>query len=63
MPKKYEMKTVNTYDEAYKTGSKYIEHLSNSSAAKMSEANLPPQISNPMWEISLDSLQNTLKYI
>ena len=63
MPSKYEMKTVNTYDEAYKIGSKYIEHLSNSSPAKMSEDNLPAQISNPMWEMSLASLQNTLKYI
>ena len=63
MPKKYEMKTVNTYDEAYKIGAKYIEHLSNSSPAKMRDANLPTQISNPMWEMSLDSLRNTLKYI
>lgn len=63
MPKKYEMKTVNTYDEAYKIGAKYIERLSNSSAAKMSEDNLPAQISNPIWEMSLDSLRNTLKYI
>ena len=63
MPKKYEMKTVNTYDEAYKIGTKYVEHLNNSSAAKMREDNLPIQISNPIWEMSLDSLRNSLKYI
>jgi hypothetical protein len=63
MPKKYEMKMVNTYDEAYKIGSKYVEHMNNSSAAKMREDNLPIQISNPMWEMSLDSLRNSLKYI
>lgn len=63
MPKKYEMKTVNTYDEAYKIGSKYIEHLSKSSSSHMREDNLPAQVSNPMWEMSLDSLRNTLKYI
>jgi len=63
MPVKYEMKTVNTYDEAYKIGSKYIEHLSKSSASHMTPDNLPAQISNPMWEMSVDSLRNTLKYI
>jgi phosphopantetheine adenylyltransferase len=63
MPKKYEMKTVNTYDEAYQIGSKYVEHLSNSSPVRTREDNLPVQISNPMWEISLDSLRNSLKYI
>jgi hypothetical protein len=63
MPKKYEMKTVNTYDEAYKIGSKYIDNLSKSSASHMRPDNLPVQISNPMWEMSLTSLRNTLKYI
>jgi hypothetical protein len=62
MTKKYEMKTVNTYDEAYKIGSKYIEHLSKTSSQRIPE-NLPVQVSNPMWEMSLVSLRNTLKYI
>jgi hypothetical protein len=62
MTKKYEMKTVNTYDEAYKIGSKYIEHLSKTSSQRIPE-NLPAQVSNPMWEMSLVSLRNTLKYI
>lgn len=63
MPAKYEMKTVNTYDEAYKIGSKYIERLSKSSSSHMTPDNLPVQVSNPMWEMSLESLRNTLKYI
>ena len=63
MPTKYEMKTVNTYDEAYKIGSKYIEHLSKTSSSHMKHDNLPVQVSNPMWEMSLTSLRNTLKYI
>lgn len=63
MPAKYEMKTVNTYDEAYKIGAKYIEHMSKTSSSHMTPDNLPVQVSNPMWEMSLTSLRNTLKYI
>lgn len=63
MPAKYEMKTVNTYDEAYKIGAKYIEHISKTSSSHMTPDNLPVQVSNPMWEMSLTSLRNTLKYI
>ena len=63
MPAKYEMKTLNTYDEAYKIGSKYIEHLSKSSALSATPDNLPVQVSNQMWEMSLSSLSNTLKYV
>ena len=63
MPAKYEMKTVNTYDEAYKIGAKYIEHMSKTSSSHMTPDNLPVQVSNPMWEMSLASLRNTLKYI
>ena len=68
MSKKYEMKTINTYDEAFKVGSKYIRAL-NQSASQSAMQNksamqfMPPQIENPIWTMTVESLSNTLKYI
>jgi hypothetical protein len=68
MPRKnkYIMQQVNTYDEAYKIGKKYIDDLTiNASSVYESDSNikLPSELSNPIWEMSENSLRNTLSYI
>lgn len=68
MPRKnkYTMQQVNTYDEAYKIGKKYIDDLTiNASSVYESDSNikLPSELSNPIWEMSENSLRNTLSYI
>jgi hypothetical protein len=64
MSKKYEMKTINTYDEAFKVGSKYIRALNQSASQNQSAMQfMPPQIENPIWTMTVESLSNTLKYI
>jgi len=63
---KYILKRVNTYDEAYKIGKKYIDDLTtNTSETYNVDKNvlLPAELSNPIWEMSDESLGNTLKYI
>jgi hypothetical protein len=67
MPKKYEMRVINTYKDAYETGAKYIQNLKKrSDEPRLSEdttANYPTQLSDVKWEITLESLSNTLRYI
>ena len=69
MSKKYEMKTLNTYDEAFKIGSKYIRALNQSASQNKNamqnknQTDMPPQIENPIWTMTIESLGNTLKYI
>jgi hypothetical protein len=67
MPKKYEMRVINTYEEAYNTGAKYIQNISKrSDIPRLSEStNImhPSQIQNEKWEMSLESLSNTLRYV
>jgi hypothetical protein len=67
MPKKYEMRVIHTYKDAYETGAKYIQNLKKrSDEPRLSEdttANYPTQLSDVKWEITLESLSNTLRYI
>ena len=63
MPKKYGMRIINTYDEAYKTGLKFIDNMNKSRNASTSETKLPDQLSNSKWEMSSRALENTLRYI
>ena len=63
---KYVLQKVNTYDEAYKIGKKYIDDLTTNTSDTYNVdkgVDLPVELSNPIWEISLESLGNTLKYI
>ena len=67
MPKKYEMRVIHTYKDAYETGAKYIQNLKKrSDEPRLSEdttANYPTQLSDVKWEITLESLSNTLRDI
>ncbi len=61
------MRVINTYKDAYETGAKYIQNLKKrSDEPRLSEdttANYPTQLSDVKWEITLESLSNTLRYI
>lgn len=67
MPKKYEMRVIHTYKDAYETGAKYIQNLKKrSDEPRLSEdatANYPTQLSDVKWEMTLESLSNTLRYV
>ena len=67
MPKKYEMRVIHTYKDAFETGAKYIQNLKNrSDEPRLSEdaaANYPTQLSDVKWEMTLESLSNTLRYV
>ena len=63
---KYLLQKVNTYDEAYKIGKKYIDDLTTNTSDTYNVdkgLDLPVELSNPIWEMSHESLGNTLKYI
>ena len=65
MPKKYEMRVIHTYADAYAVGAKYITS-SAKTVPRLSEGVVvpfPEQLSDPKWEISLPALENTLRYI
>jgi len=65
MPKKYEMRVIHTYADAYAVGAKYI--TSSAKAVPRFKEGVdvpfPEQLSDPKWEISLPALENTLRYI
>jgi len=61
MPQKLEQKTVRSYEEAHEIGSKYIKKQAK--AIPEHSFNLPPQINDPVWEISHKAFDNTLKYV
>jgi hypothetical protein len=63
MPKKYGMRIINTYDEAYQTGRKFIDNMNTSKHASTNETKLPTQIADSKWEMSVQALENTLRYI
>lgn len=63
---KYVLQKVSTYDEAYKIGKKYIDDLTTNTSETYNVDKglvLPVELSNPIWEMSHESLGNTLKYI
>ncbi len=59
------MRVIHTHDEAYQLGSRYMEHIGSKGTVPTTPYNavFPPQLTNPMWEQSMDALRNTLKYI
>jgi hypothetical protein len=67
MPKKYEMRVINTYKDAYETGAKYIQNLrKRGDVPRFTEnttTNFPAQIHDVKWEMTLESLSNTLRYV
>jgi len=67
MPKKYEMRVIHTYKEAYEIGEKYIQNLrKRSDVPRLSEnttMEFPDQIHDQKWEMTLESLSNTLRYV
>ena len=63
MPNKYGMRIINTYDEAYQTGRKFIDNMNTTKHASTNETKLPNQIADSKWEMSVQALENTLRYI
>ena len=67
MAKKYKMSSARSYDAAYAIGAKYIKNMEPLTAPRPSRRDdslpMPPELRNPIWEISMTSLANTLKYI
>ena len=64
MAKKYKMASVRSYDAAYAIGAKYIKNMEPPPRSDAPpNPDLPPELRNPIWEVSLASLANTLKYI
>ena len=67
MPKKYEMRIIHTYGDAYETGAKYIRNIGNRSVSQRfsldADTQFPAQLLDPKWELTLESLSNTLHYI
>lgn len=67
MPKKYEMRVIHTYKDAYETGAKYIQNLRKRSNvprfAEGTTTNFPSQSHDVKWEMTLESLSNTLHYV
>jgi hypothetical protein len=59
---KLEQKTVRSYEEAHEIGSNYIKKQT-ATTNKEHSFNLPPQINDPVWEISHQAFDNTLKYV
>lgn len=67
MPKKYEMRIIHTYGDAYETGAKYIRNIGNRGVSQRfsldADTQFPSQLLDPKWELTLESLSNTLHYI
>jgi hypothetical protein len=67
MPKKYEMRVIHTYKEAYEIGEKYIQNMrKRSDVPRLSEnttMEFPDQIKDQKWEMTLETLSNTLRYV
>jgi len=64
MPKKYELRVIHSYTDAYEIGAKYItERKTNSILKEGLDIPFPEQLYNQKWEISRKALDNTLKYI
>jgi hypothetical protein len=60
---KLEQKTVRSYKEAHEIGSNYIKKQTTNKTVPEHSFNLPPQINDPVWEISHQAFDNTLKYV
>jgi len=67
MSKKYEMRVIHTYNEAFEVGSEYIANIENRSdtprLSNGTNSNYPSQLYDEKWEMTLESLGNTLRYV
>ena len=67
MPKKYEMRIIHTYSDAYETGAKYMKNIGNLGVSQRFSPDtgpqFPVQLLDSKWELSLEALSNTLHYI
>ena len=62
------MKIINTYEEALEIGKKYIAKATASKVFDFNKSNInsldiPPQIANPIWQMTAQALTNTLDYL
>lgn len=53
---------VRSYDEAYKIGKPYIKTQAHPHPVP-GEFTMPMQVGEPVWEMSVNALENTLKYV
>ena len=62
------MKIINNYEEALDIGKKYIAYAITSkkydfNKSNINNLNIPPQIANPIWQMTQQALTNTLDYL
>ena len=62
------MKIINNYEEALEIGKKYISKAMTSKVfdfnkSNINTLNIPPQIANPIWQMTQQALTNTLDYL
>jgi hypothetical protein len=62
------MKVINNYEEALEIGKKYIAYATASKRFDFNKSNInslavPPQITNPIWQMTPQALTNTLDYL
>ena len=62
------MKIINNYEEALEIGKKYISKATASKVfdfnkSNINTLNIPPQIANPIWQMTEQALTNTLDYL
>ena len=62
------MKIINNYEEALEIGKKYISKATASklfdfNKSNINNLNVPPQIANPIWQMTPQALTNTLDYL
>jgi hypothetical protein len=62
------MKIINNYEEALEIGKKYISKATASKVFDFNKSNIntlntPPQIANPIWQMTQQALTNTLDYL
>jgi len=62
------MKIINNYEEALEIGKKYISYATASkifdfNKSTINSLDVPPQISNPIWQMTQQALTNTLDYL
>ena len=62
------MKIINKYEEALEIGKQYITFATSSKVFDFNKSNInsletPPQIANPIWQMTQQALTNTLDYL
>ena len=62
------MKIINSYEEALAIGKKYISNATSSKFVDFNKSNpnpfdVPPQVLNPIWQMTEQAFTNTLDYL